>query len=111
MPPSGAPSASTTADPTRVQRFRSTVRARAGRQLPARALTCAPADRAPHRRRDEPDRLAGLLVTAGAVSTRFGIFLAGQASAADPRYTVVPQRERLAGSAAAGSGAGAAAGK
>ncbi|HVQ92712.1 MAG TPA: hypothetical protein VMU51_16885 [Mycobacteriales bacterium] len=45
------------------------------------------------------------------MSTRFGIFLAGQASAADPRYTVVPQRERLAGSAAAGSGAGAAAGK
>jgi hypothetical protein len=42
------------------------------------------------------DRLAGLLVNAGSVSTRFGIFLAGKASAADPRYTVVPQRERSA---------------
>jgi hypothetical protein len=28
--------------------------------------------------------------------TRFGIFEAGLASARDPKYTVVPQRERLA---------------
>jgi hypothetical protein len=30
------------------------------------------------------------------VATRFGIFDGGVASAKDPRYTVVPQRERLA---------------
>jgi hypothetical protein len=33
---------------------------------------------------------------AGSACTRFGIFEAGQASARDPKYTVVPQRERLA---------------
>ena len=36
----------------------------------------------------------GALVAASALS-RFGIFEAGQQSARDPRYTVVPQRERL----------------
>ena len=35
----------------------------------------------------------GLMV--GSACTRFGIFQAGQASARDPKYTVVPQRERL----------------
>jgi formate-dependent nitrite reductase membrane component NrfD len=39
---------------------------------------------------------AGLALLAGSACTRFGIFEAGQASAADPKYTVVPQRERLA---------------
>jgi hypothetical protein len=29
--------------------------------------------------------------------TRFGVFHAGQASARDPKYTVVPQRARLNG--------------
>ncbi|MYW06686.1 polysulfide reductase, partial [Streptomyces sp. SID3343] len=33
---------------------------------------------------------------AGSVCTRFGVFAAGMASAEDPRYTVLPQRERLA---------------
>jgi hypothetical protein len=33
---------------------------------------------------------------AGSVATRFGIFEAGQESARDPKYTVVPQRERMA---------------
>jgi hypothetical protein len=32
---------------------------------------------------------------AGSACTRFGVFEAGQASARDPKYTVVPQRERL----------------
>jgi hypothetical protein len=32
---------------------------------------------------------------AGSACTRFGIFEAGQASARDPRYTVVPQRARI----------------
>ena len=40
------------------------------------------------------------LVTASAL-TRFGIFEAGRASARDPKYTVRPQRERLAAKAAA----------
>ncbi|MGP3774881.1 NrfD/PsrC family molybdoenzyme membrane anchor subunit [Streptomyces sp. SDT5-1] len=39
---------------------------------------------------------AGLALLAGSACTRFGIFAAGIASAEDPRYTVVPQRERLA---------------
>ncbi len=40
--------------------------------------------------------LSGAALLAGSWCTRFGIFEAGQASARDPRYTVVPQRERLA---------------
>ncbi|SDP28874.1 Formate-dependent nitrite reductase, membrane component NrfD [Nakamurella panacisegetis] len=39
--------------------------------------------------------LAGLSLLAGSACTRFGIFHAGQESARDPKYTVVPQRERL----------------
>jgi hypothetical protein len=39
--------------------------------------------------------IAGASLVAGSACTRFGIFEAGQASARDPRYTVVPQRERI----------------
>ena len=39
---------------------------------------------------------AGAALMAGSACLRFGVFDAGQASARDPRYTVVPQRERLA---------------
>ena len=39
--------------------------------------------------------LSGTALMAGSACTRFAIFEAGQASARDPRYTVVPQRERL----------------
>ncbi len=39
--------------------------------------------------------VAGVMLLAGSACTRFGIFHAGQASAKDPKYTVVPQRERL----------------
>jgi hypothetical protein len=39
--------------------------------------------------------LSGLSLLAASVLTRFGIFDGGVASARDPRYTVVPQRERL----------------
>lgn len=39
--------------------------------------------------------LSGVALMAGSLCTRFGIFEAGQESARDPRYTVVPQRERL----------------
>ncbi|HLN76983.1 MAG TPA: NrfD/PsrC family molybdoenzyme membrane anchor subunit [Nocardioidaceae bacterium] len=39
--------------------------------------------------------LSGAALMAGSVCTRFGVFEAGQESARDPKYTVVPQRERL----------------
>ncbi len=39
--------------------------------------------------------VAGAALLAGACCERFAIFEAGQASARDPKYTVVPQRERL----------------
>lgn len=38
--------------------------------------------------------VSGLCLTGAGLATRFGIFEAGCASARDPRYTVVPQRER-----------------
>jgi formate-dependent nitrite reductase membrane component NrfD len=38
---------------------------------------------------------AGAALLAGSACTRFGVFAAGIASAEDPKYTVVPQRERL----------------
>ncbi|MEV4123245.1 NrfD/PsrC family molybdoenzyme membrane anchor subunit [Micromonospora sp. NPDC049645] len=39
--------------------------------------------------------LSGAALVASSVATRFGVFEAGMASARDPKYTVVPQRERL----------------
>jgi hypothetical protein len=39
--------------------------------------------------------VSGAALLAGSACTRFGIFEAGQESAKDPKYTVVPQRERL----------------
>jgi formate-dependent nitrite reductase membrane component NrfD len=40
--------------------------------------------------------VAGALLGAGALATRWAVFKAGPASASDPRYTVGPQRERVA---------------
>ncbi|GLY91658.1 NrfD/PsrC family molybdoenzyme membrane anchor subunit [Actinoallomurus iriomotensis] len=40
--------------------------------------------------------VSGLVLTGGALCTRFGVFYAGLASAEDPKYTVVPQRARRA---------------
>lgn len=40
-------------------------------------------------------RAAGAALLTGSALTRFGIFRAGVASAEDPKYTVLPQRERL----------------
>jgi formate-dependent nitrite reductase membrane component NrfD len=40
--------------------------------------------------------VSGAALMAGSACLRLGIFEAGQASARDPKYTVVPQRERLA---------------
>ena len=39
--------------------------------------------------------VSGAALVAGSVLTRFGIFQGGVASAKDPKYTVMPQRERL----------------
>jgi hypothetical protein len=39
--------------------------------------------------------VSGASLTAGSLLIRFGVFGAGMASAKDPRYTVVPQRERV----------------
>jgi formate-dependent nitrite reductase membrane component NrfD len=38
---------------------------------------------------------SGSALVAGSACTRFAVFAAGQASARDPKYTVVPQRERM----------------
>ena len=38
---------------------------------------------------------SGAALLAGSACLRFGVFEAGQASARDPKYTVVPQRERV----------------
>lgn len=47
-------------------------------------------------RRSRPASVvAGAALVAGSWCTRFGIFHAGQQSARDPRYSVVPQRQRL----------------
>ena len=45
--------------------------------------------------------LSGAALVTGSVLTRFGIFQGGVASAKDPKYTVVPQRERADARAAA----------
>ena len=46
---------------------------------------------------------SGLALLAGSALQRFGVFEAGIASTKDPRYVVVPQRERLDAAAQAGS--------
>ncbi len=45
--------------------------------------------------------VGGAACVAGSVVTRFGVFEAGLASARDPKYTVIPQKQRLAERAAA----------
>lgn len=45
--------------------------------------------------------IGGTATAAGSLLTRFGVFQAGMASARDPKYTVVPQRERLEAEAGA----------
>lgn len=63
----------------------------------ARVLTAAGASLTPFARRSRwLSALAGTAYLAGSLLTRFGVFQAGLASARDPKYTVVPQRERAA---------------
>jgi hypothetical protein len=73
---------------------------RAGKLLKAgQALTAAGAVAAPALRgRAAP--VAGALLVAGGLCTRFGVFQAGLISARDPKYVVAPQRARLAARAA-----------
>ncbi len=70
---------------------------RAGRFLRvAKVLTASGATLALLSRRSRAlTAVAGAMLTAGSACTRFAVFDAGQESAKDPRYTVVPQRERL----------------
>jgi hypothetical protein len=70
---------------------------RAGRLLrAARALTAVGALGALLGRRSRlASMLSGVALLASSLATRFGVYEAGVASAKDPRYTVVPQRERL----------------
>jgi formate-dependent nitrite reductase membrane component NrfD len=49
--------------------------------------------------------VSGTALLAGSACTRLGVFEAGRASARDPRYTVVPQRERRPGQPAEQDGA------
>jgi formate-dependent nitrite reductase membrane component NrfD len=50
--------------------------------------------------------LGGALLAAGSLLTRMGVFEAGMQSAKDPKYTVVPQRERLEARQAASAAEG-----
>ncbi|MDQ6849388.1 MAG: polysulfide reductase, partial [Actinomycetota bacterium] len=63
----------------------------------SRALTIAGAlGAALFGRRSRPvAAVSGAVLMAGSAFNRFAVFEAGQASARDPKYTVVPQRERL----------------
>jgi hypothetical protein len=71
---------------------------RAGRLLrAARVLTAAGAAGAALGRRSRVlSALSGLALLAGSLATRFGIFEGGVASTKDPKYTVLPQRQRIA---------------
>lgn len=48
--------------------------------------------------------VSGLAFLAGSACTRFGVFEAGIHSATDPKYTIIPQRERVAERNARGDG-------
>ncbi|GAB3807328.1 NrfD/PsrC family molybdoenzyme membrane anchor subunit [Micromonospora zhanjiangensis] len=69
----------------------------AGRLLrTGRALTAAGVAGALLGRRSRlVSAVSGAALLVASVATRFGVFRGGVASARDPRYTVVPQRERL----------------
>jgi hypothetical protein len=73
------------------QQEKAGARLRAARTLTAAGALGALAGRRSH----VVSALSGLALLAGSALTRFGVFEAGLASAKDPKYTVVPQRERL----------------
>lgn len=77
------------AEPYRTGRSRTLLRA-------AKALTVGGAVLVAAGRRSRVlTALGGAAVLAAGLATRFGVFYAGQESARDPKYTVVPQRARL----------------
>ena len=59
------------------------------------ALTAAPESVLGGRGRRVVAAASGAALIAASAATRWGVFHAGMASARDPKYTVVPQRERL----------------
>jgi formate-dependent nitrite reductase membrane component NrfD len=67
---------------------------RAGQVLSVLGVAGAVLGRAGGRRGRAISALSGASLLAASAATRWGIFHAGLASAADPKYTVVPQRER-----------------
>lgn len=71
---------------------------RAGRFVrAAKALTLAGAVGAVLGRRSRVlSGLSGAALVAGSACTRLGVFYAGKQSVADPKYTVIPQRRRMA---------------
>ncbi|MFD6952390.1 polysulfide reductase [Nocardiopsis sp. TSRI0078] len=76
----------------------------------AKALTLAGAAGAVLGRRSRLlSAVSGAALLAGSACTRLGVFHAGKQSAADPRYTVVPQRRRMAEREAAREGGDASA--
>ncbi|HEU5417409.1 MAG TPA: NrfD/PsrC family molybdoenzyme membrane anchor subunit [Streptosporangiaceae bacterium] len=79
---------------------------RAGKlMLTAKTLTAAGAAGAVLGRRSRAfSAAAGACLVAGSAALRFAVFDAGVQSARDPRYTVIPQRERAARRAAGTSG-------
>jgi DMSO reductase anchor subunit len=80
---------------------------RAGKLLRAAEIltVCGLAGAALSRRSRVLSALSGVTLLTASAATRFGIFEAGRASARDPEYTVVPQRERR-DARAAGQSAG-----
>jgi hypothetical protein len=77
---------------------------RAGQLLGAFGATGAALSGTPLLPRGTPRRIlaavSGAALMAASAATRFGIFHAGLDSARDPKYTVVPQRQRLTSQAA-----------
>jgi hypothetical protein len=66
----------------------------------SQALTAAGAAGAVASRSRTLSALSGAALLAGSACTRFGVYRAGVVSAEDPRYTIVPQRDRLEARAA-----------
>jgi formate-dependent nitrite reductase membrane component NrfD len=81
---------------------------RAGKALAALGAAGAALSAVPAIPAGRPRRVAaaasGAALIAASAATRWGIFHAGMASARDPKYTVVPQRQRLTERATATTG-------
>ena len=83
---------------------------RLGQVLGAVGATGAALSGTPLVRAGRPRRViaavSGAALMGASAATRWGVFHAGMASARDPKYTVVPQRERLEERAAGGASGG-----